>query len=213
MKVIGIGAGGHAKVVIDILQQSGEHRILGLIDADPSKHASTLMDLPVLGDDSLLYRWTELGAEAVFIGVGPAPRNTVRINLWRQLRDRRIPIVSAIHPRATIAPCARLGTGLTVMAHAVINPSSTLGDDVVINTGAIVEHDCAIGAHVHIAPGARLAGGVRIGAGAFIGLGAIVLPGVEIGPDAIVGAGAVVLRNVPAGATVAGVPAKPITAK
>jgi maltose O-acetyltransferase len=51
---------------------------------------------------------------------------------------------------------------------------------------------------------------VRIGANVWIGGGAIVLPGVVVGDDAVIGAGAVVTRDVPAGATVAGNPARPV---
>jgi acetyltransferase-like isoleucine patch superfamily enzyme len=47
--------------------------------------------------------------------------------------------------------------------------------------------------------------------GASLGTGATILSGVEIGERATVGAGAVVTRNVPAGSTVAGNPAKPMT--
>ena len=51
---------------------------------------------------------------------------------------------------------------------------------------------------------------VRIGANVWIGGGAIVLPGATIGDDAIIGAGSVVTHDVPAGATVAGNPARKI---
>lgn len=49
---------------------------------------------------------------------------------------------------------------------------------------------------------------VRIGDGAWLCVGATVLPGVSIGENALVAAGAVVTRDVPAGALVAGVPAR-----
>lgn len=52
---------------------------------------------------------------------------------------------------------------------------------------------------------------VTIGRNVWIGGGAILLPGVTVGDDAIIGAGSVVTRNVPAGATVAGNPARGLT--
>ena len=55
-----------------------------------------------------------------------------------------------------------------------------------------------------------LGGTVTVGDGAFVGLGARVLPGITIGERATVGAGAVVHRDVPAGATMVGVPARPL---
>src|SRR3546814_1619754 len=53
---------------------------------------------------------------------------------------------------------------------------------------------------------------VRIGRNVWIGAGALILPGVTIGDDALVGAGSVVTRDVPAGATVAGNPARVLAA-
>ena len=50
----------------------------------------------------------------------------------------------------------------------------------------------------------------RVDRRASIGSGAVVLAGVRIGEGALVGAGAVVTRDVPAGATVAGVPGRPL---
>jgi acetyltransferase-like isoleucine patch superfamily enzyme len=55
--------------------------------------------------------------------------------------------------------------------------------------------------------------GPTIRRGARIGGGAVLLPGIEVGEEAFVGAGAVVTKDVPAGATVAGVPARVQTAR
>jgi maltose O-acetyltransferase len=49
---------------------------------------------------------------------------------------------------------------------------------------------------------------VTIGSNVWIGGGAIILPGVCIGDDAVVGAGSVVTHDLPAGARVAGNPAR-----
>lgn len=54
---------------------------------------------------------------------------------------------------------------------------------------------------------------ITIGRNVWIGGAAILLPGIAIGDDSIIGAGAVVTRDVPAGVTVVGNPARPVTAK
>jgi UDP-perosamine 4-acetyltransferase len=205
--VVGLGAGGHAKVVIDILRNLGGFEIRGLLDPRPARELGDL-GVPLLGDDSLLPALMAQGVRTVFVGVGGAHGTSVRRALFESARALGMDVVAAIHPRAIVSASAMIGAGPTIMPGAIVNAGAKLGDNVIVNSGAIVEHDCVLADHVHVATGARLAGAVRIGASAHVGIGATVLQGVTIGERAVVGAGAVVLRDVPAGTIVAGVPAR-----
>lgn len=80
-------------------------------------------------------------------------------------------------------------------------------DRIAIGEDAIVGYDATVLCHEFLQDEYRI-GPVEIGERAMIGAGAVVLPGVRIGADARVGANSVVTRDVPAGATVAGVPAR-----
>jgi UDP-perosamine 4-acetyltransferase len=206
-KVIGLGAGGHAKVVMEILQMSGEYEVIGLLDPQSSLWQTDVLNVPVLGDDNLLPELYNQGVRYAFIGLGSVGDSRPRQRLYQRARDQKLEIVRAIHPQAWISPSAQVGYGPTIMAGAVINADARLGEHVIVNTGAVVEHDCVIGDHVHIATGAHLAGGVHVAAGTHIGLGASVLQGVHVSQNAIVGSGAVVLNHVPEDTTVVGVPA------
>ncbi|MBI4538157.1 MAG: acetyltransferase [Gemmatimonadetes bacterium] len=208
MRVIGIGAGGHAKVVMEILRLTGGHELVGLLDAKRELWGTAVMGVPVLGDDSLLCELHGQGLRHAFIGVGTTGDTKTRRRLYEEARRQGFEMVAAVHPRAVIASSARLGAGPTIMAGAVINADTWLGANVIVNTGAIVEHDCVVGDHVHIATGACLAGAVRVGTGAHVGLGASVRQGIRIGENAVVGAGAAVVDDVPDGVVVAGVPAR-----
>ncbi len=211
MKVVGIGAGGHAKVLIEILRGMGGFELTGLLDINPSLWDSQVLGVPVLGNDSLLPELKSQGVGHAFIGIGSIGNTQPRADLYKKATDSGFQVVRAIHPSAVISPSVETGAGLSVMAAAVINAAAVLGDNVIVNTGAIVEHDCVIGDHVHVATGARLAAAVRIGNGAHIGAGATVRQSITIGPGAVVGAGAVVVSDVPAGVRVAGVPARPMS--
>lgn len=211
--VVGFGAGGHAKVVIEIIRSQLEYEVLGLLDTNNALWGTKVLGVQVLGDDSLMNELRDRGVHHAFIGLGSVGDSRPRRELYEKVTGFGFQIVPAIHLAAVVSSSAQIGVGPTIMAGAVVNASVMIGDNVIVNTGAIVEHDCVIGDHTHIATGARLAGGVHVGEGSHIGLGALVRQELHIGRDAIVGAGAVVIRDVPDGKTVVGVPAKVLDAK
>lgn len=210
IKVVGLGAGGHTKVVIEILRLVKVYEIVGLVDPKQELWNTEVLGVPVLGDDALLPQLYEQGVHYAFIGLGTVGDTRPRRRLYEKTRRQGFQIIESIHPQAIISPSAEFGEGVTIMAGAVINACARLGVDVIINTRAVVEHDCVIGDHVHIATGAQLASTVRVGNGVHIGAGATVRQCITIGEGAIVGAGAVVVRDVPLHTVVVGVPARPL---
>ena len=206
--VVGFGAGGHAKVVIEILRSLQDYTIIGLLEARRELWGESVLGVEVLGDDSMMAELKQRGIEHGFIGVGTVGDAQPRIQLYEKVTGFGFQIVPAIHAAAIVSSTATIGAGPTIMAGAIVNANAVIGDNVIVNTGAIVEHDCVIGDHAHIATGARLAGGVQVGQGSHIGIGAVVRQEIRIGDGAIVGAGAVVVRDGPAGKTVMGVPAR-----
>jgi sugar O-acyltransferase (sialic acid O-acetyltransferase NeuD family) len=210
VKVVGLGAGGHARVVIEILRFHKSYDLVGLLDPKPELQGQKMLDVPVLGDDDLLRTLTRDGVGHFFVGLGSVGDSGSRQSLFKLALQHGMEPVQAVHPQAIISPSARLGPGVTVMAAAVINACAQLGCNVIVNTGAIVEHDCIIGDHVHIATGAQLASTVQVGPGAHVGAGATVRQCITVGAGALVGAGAVVVKDVAPQTVVVGVPACPL---
>lgn len=210
LPVIGLGAGGHAKVLIEALRNNPTYEPIGMLDTNPQLHGQKILDVPVLGGDNLLLELVQKGVVHCFIGVGSVGSTRVRQCLFDSARKFGLEPINIIHATANISPSAKLGLGVTILAGSIISTEACLEDNVVVNTGAIVEHDCRIGAHCHIATGARLAGMVTVGAGTHIGIGATVRQSIRIGQNVVVGAGAVVVDDVPEGVVVVGVPAKEI---
>ena len=206
MTVLVIGAGGHAKVVIEALRSMNE-QIIGATDADRSKHGSECQGVPVLGGDEVAH---DHGPGAVLLanGIGPGRTLEGRRAVYRRFKESGYEFLTIVHPSATVAADAELGEGAQVMAGAVIQPTARIGRNAIINTGATVDHDCTIAEHAHIAPGATLCGAVTVADGAFVGAGATVIQGITIGADATIGAGVVVIGDVAPGAAVNGVPAR-----
>jgi UDP-perosamine 4-acetyltransferase len=205
--IVGFGAGGHARVLIDIIELGGLFRLTALVD--PGRVGERVKGLEVEPNDDLLALKAR-GITSAFIAVGGAGDNKPRRTLFDKVSGAGFHIPVLAHPSAVIARDVNRPQGLYVMANAVLNPGVTVGDDVIVNTGAVVDHDCIIASHVHVATGARLTGSVRVGEGAHIGAGAVVRQGISIGAWSIIGAGAVVVTDVLDGETVIGVPARPM---
>jgi UDP-perosamine 4-acetyltransferase len=201
--ILVLGAGGHARPVIEALRAMGSE-VAGLLDDAPRR---AVLGVKVLGGfDSLGARRAE-GFAAAVIAIGD---NALRLRLGAACRELGFELPVVVHPAALVSPSARIGAGAQVMARAVIGPEAAIGALALVNTGAIVEHECELGEGVHLGPGAVLCGGVRLGARALVGAGAVVRPGVLIGAGALVAPGAAVGQDVPEGARVGGVPARAI---
>jgi len=204
-RLVLLGAGGHGKAVLDLLTAAGMHEVAGLVDAAP--RVMQVLGHPVLGTEDALPALHAAGVAAAHPAIGD---NAARMAAGGRLEAAGFVLPSLVHPAALIGTGAVLGAGAVVMARAVVGPEARIGRLVLINTGAIVEHDCELGEGAHVGPGAVLAGHVRVGARVLVGAGAVIAPGVSVGADARIGAGAAVTRDVPAGATVGGVPARPL---
>jgi sugar O-acyltransferase (sialic acid O-acetyltransferase NeuD family) len=208
--IVGFGAGGHARVVIEILRYDSQYEIIGLFDPREELIGQDISGVPVLGNDGKLPEIIATGVKHFFIGVGGVSDLSPRRRLYEYAISQGMIPVTVIHPKAVISSTAILGEGVTLMAGVLINSGARLGDNVVINTGAIVEHDCVVGNHVHIATGAILCGGANIGSETHIGAGATILQYRKIGSSTVVGAGAVVVKDVLDKHVMIGNPAKPM---
>lgn len=200
------GASGHAKVVIDIIEQQGLYHIVFLVDDNPGVWGSNFYGYRVIGGkQERLSARDEICGGIVAIGDNRA-RNSVAS--W--LTEHGDKLVSAVHPSAQLGRGVVVGDGTVVMAGAVVNSDTRIGNNVIVNTRSSIDHDCKIGDGVHIAPGATLCGTVSVGNGTFVGAGSTVIPNLTVGANVLVGAGSVVIRNIADGVAVVGNPAMPL---
>jgi sugar O-acyltransferase (sialic acid O-acetyltransferase NeuD family) len=185
------GASGHAKVVIDILENNNIP-----IDAlfDDNDAIKTLLGYPVFSSKEV--------KSPLIISIG---NNLIRQKLAQSLD---VTFAVAIHSSAIISNNVKIQEGTVVMQGAIIQSCSEIGKHCIINTGASIDHDCVIENYVHISPHATLCGNVKVGEGAWIGAGAIIIPGVEIGKWSVIGAGSVVTRSIPDNSVAYGMPCK-----
>ncbi len=203
-----LGAGGHGRVVLDILQSARRVNVVGFVDSDPSLTGRRIDGVPVFGRPDDLGRLLETGvAAAAIVAIGD---NGARRAMAQQIDELGFELINAVHPSANIAKNASLGRNVVVAAGALVCAHCQIGDSVILNTGCIVDHESMIGTATHICPGARLAGRVTVESGAFVGIGSTVIQSIRVGYEARIGAGAVVIGDVAPMVTVVGVPARAI---
>ena len=192
-KVIIIGAGGHGRVVADIVKLNGDE-VVGYLDDNKT---GCVNGIEVLGTNQDIGKFDCY----YFAAIGD---NQTR----QKIMQKDVKWYTAIHPSAVIAQDAKISCGVVIMANAVVNPGSVIGKGTIINTAATVDHDNVIGDFVHLSPGVHLAGTVTVKERTWVGIGAIVINNVTICSDAMIGAGTVVAKDITECGTYVGVPAR-----
>ena len=212
-KIIIIGAGGHAKVVADIILTRKEKlkenlEIIGFLD-DNFKNLkyNNIFGIPILGDLENIKNFISKDYSFV-IAIGD---NDIRKKISENYS--KLNYYTAIHPKSIISREVKIGAGTVVMANVVINPNSIIGKYCILNTSSVIEHDSRLGSYVHISPNVTLCGGVSIDDNSWIGAGSVVRQQIYIGKDVVVGANSVVVKDIENSCIVVGNPAKKIKEK
>ena len=201
-KVVIIGAGGHAKVIADIIEKSGDE-IVGFLDDNKEIGTTIINEYKVIGDLNNRFTMAVTKENLEFIIAIGDSKKREEISHSPNLK-----FYTAIHPSAQIGLDVEIQEGTVIMANACINSSAKIGKHCIINTGAIIEHDNIIEDFVHISPNVALGGTVKIGESTHVGIGSIVKNNITICKNCTIGAGAVVVKNIIEEGTYVGVPAR-----
>jgi sugar O-acyltransferase (sialic acid O-acetyltransferase NeuD family) len=191
-----IGASGHAKVIIDIVERQTLWRIVGLIDTYKSPRTE-LMGYAVLGSEDCLPDLMERhGVGGAIVAIGD---NRIRRDVALRVASiaPALDFVNAVHPSARIARDVQMGKGIAIMAGVTVNPGTRIGDFCYLNTNASVDHDNVLEPFSCVQPNAATGGNVRLGELSVLAMGVTVVQGISIGQDSIVGAGSTVLDDIP----------------
>ena len=191
-KILLIGAGGHARSCIDVLEEENQFEIVGMIDKGESKSSESL-GYPVIGTDKDLKDLRKHYKNAL-ITVGQIKYPNIRIKLYQLLKELDFTLPVILSSRAYVSQHARIGEGSIIMHGVIINANALIGNNCIINNHALIEHDVVIGDHCHISTGAKINGGVSIENETFIGSGVVTKQAIAIGKNCVIGAG-VVLKN------------------
>ncbi len=185
------GFGGHAKVIVDIIEKQGLYSIAGFIDAGIEKNKS-FCGYSVLGDESAIKEIVL--SYKIYGGVIAIGDNAIRLKVSEKVTNMlpNFQFVNCVHPKSNISSDVKFGKGNVVMAGATINASSVIKNHCIINTSSTIDHDCVMSNFSSIAPNAAIGGNVKVGDYSAICIGANIFPNVTIGENCIIGGGSLV---------------------
>ena len=205
-KIVIIGAGDHAHVLLDILLE--QHiEVIGLSDANKELKGSFVYGIPVIGCDNDVLTMFDPKEVLLVNGMGSVSSTKLRAKVYTSFKTRGFTFATIIHPSSIISKRAKIGEGVQLLPGTIVNTDVIIEEDTIINTKTSIDHGCSIGAHVHIAPGCVLSGCVSIGNNSHIGTGSIVIQGIHIGENTLIGAGSVVIHDIPSNVKAFGDPA------
>lgn len=192
-KIIIVGAGGHARSCIEVVESEGIYKIAGLVGLKSEKGAE-ICGYKVIGSDDDLPNMLndfEYAVNALGQIANPVPR----MKKFEELRNIGFKTPSVIASSAIVASSASIGEGTILMHGSIVNSGATIGRNCIINSFALIEHDCSVGSNTHISTGALMNGGAVVGSNSFIGSGAILKQGIEVGDNCLVGMGVKLRKN------------------
>jgi sugar O-acyltransferase (sialic acid O-acetyltransferase NeuD family) len=177
-QILILGAGGHCRSLIDVIEQEGKYKIVGIIENE-LEIGTKILDYEVIGKDGDLEKLRKKYQYAA-IGVGQIKTPKIRIKLFNLLKSLGYNLPVIISPRAYVSKYAEIGEGTVIMHDALVNVNAKIGKNCIINTKALIEHDAIIEDNSHISTGAIINGGVAVKEGTFVGSNSVTKEYIEI---------------------------------
>jgi len=196
MNILIIGAGGHSKVIIDIIRELGNYNIIGIYDDNKTGYFS---GIKIIGKIAEINNTTDY----FIIGIGNDKIRKKIAEEYNQLKWATL-----IHPKTIISKTSTIKDGTVICAGAIIQTEVEIGKHCIINTNCSIDHESIIGNYCSICPSSTICGQVKINESSFIGANSTIIQTIEIGKECIIGAGTVVIRNIPNNSKAVGNPAK-----
>lgn len=182
-KIVLIGAGGHAKSCIDVIENSSkEFVIFGLVDK--LKVKKKIFNYNIIGSERDLITLRKK-IKFAFIAIGQIKSPYKRIKIFNNLKKIGYKLPTIISKKAYISKNSKIGIGTIIMHGAIINAGVKIGRNCIINTGSIIEHDVKIDDNVHVAPGAIVLGNCHVKENTFVGSGVIIKQNTSIQRNSI----------------------------
>jgi sugar O-acyltransferase (sialic acid O-acetyltransferase NeuD family) len=199
-RVLILGGGNIAVLLLDILARIPHQTAVGILDDNPALHGTTVLGCPVLGNLEEIHQLWEKGFfDVTTLAIGVLP---LRAELYNKFTQADIPFGNVIDPSALILADVAMGNGNLIMGFCRIGPQCNLGNNNFLSAYVNLEHHNTLGDHCTFGPGVFTSGGVQIGSRTRFGTGIFIEPRLGIGSDVTIASGAILTTNVPDNITV-----------
>jgi sugar O-acyltransferase (sialic acid O-acetyltransferase NeuD family) len=196
-RVLILGGGGGAALVLDILSRTTNQVPVGILDNNPKMAGKKLMGVPILGGFELA---ETLWRDGVFDAVISTIVRDVfdRAATYNMFSRLGIPFTNVIDPEVRIGRDALIGKGNLIIYGCYLAAYVKIGNNNFLAAGTFIEHHSEVGSHCAFGPRTSLAGGVSVGDCVKLGMQVAIEPELQIGSESVIASGVAVTSHVPA---------------
>ena len=187
-----IGAGGHSKTCLEVLNSTKKFQILGFLDKKIKK--SKFYEKFKIFQETEISKILKLTRYA-HVGLGQIKSPKLRTKLFQKFKTLGFKFPALIHSSAHVSKYSSIKEGALIGINVIINANSKIGINTIINNKSLIEHDTTIGDHCHISTSVIINGNCSVGNNTFVGSGAIIFNNIKIGKNCIIGSGEIVKKN------------------
>ena len=216
------GNSREAITAVNSFRASGdEWTIRGFLDDDERLHGNKYIDIPILGNKSLLLTLPSYQILAV-------PGNSENYLQRKRILDElsslinsgesehsvnsnqiyRTRFASIVDRRAVVASDAKIGVNTMILANVFLGPGVTIGNHCVILPNSVVAHESSVGDYTMIGSNVTISGGCTIEQNCYIGSGTRIREKIKVGQKSLLGLGSCLIRDVKDHSVMVGNPAR-----
>ena len=173
-----IGAGGHAKSCLDIIENSKNFFVAGFVSKTHSLNDNIFGYKVLSNKDNFEYFFPKIKNAAICIGQIKSSKK--RESLYEKLKKIGFDLPVFFPTNAYVSKKAKIEEGTIIMNKCVINSNVIIGKCCIVNTSSVIEHDTKIGHFCHVSTSVTVNGGCDIGEGSFIGSGSVLRESLKI---------------------------------